>query len=378
MSDLDDAAGTPTPASPESPVSPESPGPPLPRVAHRRERLVGPDVTRALALVGVVIMNYHGYLNGIDAAAGSDATLPQRWFDPWTGVLSTRFAATFVLVAGVGVTLLTQRSRTSVGAAAGSGAARGDRAAIRDDRWRLIRRGVLLSAGGFVLDWIWPGTILFFYGAFFIVAALLFTLRTRWLVVVGAVSYFRLGVDRFPSVDLPTVNVRTSLPGASPAEVEAQVSQPIEEAINTVEGIKELRSVSGMGSSFVIVTFELGRDIESAAQDVRDRVASVLRDLPRDVDPPIVSKRSFVTCIAADWCPGCFANFNTAAFSRPMPLSRTVQVKNAPSISKCIAICPGVWSGAIPCTTAFSTNGCNNIGGMSIFSISVAQLFVME
>ena len=110
------------------------------------------------------------------------------------------------------------------------------------------------------------------------------------LVVVGAVSYFRLGVDRFPSVDLPTVNVRTSLPGASPAEVEAQVSQPIEEAVNTIEGIKELRSISGMGSSFIIVTFELGRDIESAAQDVRDRVAGVLRDLPRDIDPPIVSK----------------------------------------------------------------------------------------
>ena len=110
------------------------------------------------------------------------------------------------------------------------------------------------------------------------------------MVVVGAVSYFRLGVDRFPSVDLPTVNVRTSLPGASPAEVEAQVSQPIEEAVNTIQGIKELRSISGMGSSFVIATFELGRDIESAAQDVRDRVASVVRDLPRDVDPPIISK----------------------------------------------------------------------------------------
>src|SRR5687767_11329784 len=100
------------------------------------------------------------------------------------------------------------------------------------------------------------------------------------LVVVGAVSYFNLGVDRFPSVDLPTVNIRTSLPGASPAEVESQVSQIIEEAVNTIEGIKELRSISGMGSSFVIVTFELNRNIESAAQDVRERVATVLRDLP--------------------------------------------------------------------------------------------------
>src|SRR3954462_3838465 len=77
------------------------------------------------------------------------------------------------------------------------------------------------------------------------------------LVVVGSVSYFKLGVDRFPSVDLPTVNIRTSLPGASPAEMEALISQRLEEAVNTVEGIKELRSISGMGSSFVIVTFEL-------------------------------------------------------------------------------------------------------------------------
>ncbi len=67
------------------------------------------------------------------------------------------------------------------------------------------------------------------------------------LVVVGAASYFRLGVDRFPSVDLPTVSVRTQLPGASAEEVETLVSQPIEEAVNTVEGIDELRSVSGPG-----------------------------------------------------------------------------------------------------------------------------------
>lgn len=110
------------------------------------------------------------------------------------------------------------------------------------------------------------------------------------LAVVGAASYFRLGVDRFPSVDLPTVSVRTSLPGASPEEVEVQVSQRIEEVVNTVEGINELRSISGAGSSFVIVTFNLDRDIDSAAQDIRDRVATVLRDLPVNAEAPIVSK----------------------------------------------------------------------------------------
>src|SRR5499433_34544 len=110
------------------------------------------------------------------------------------------------------------------------------------------------------------------------------------LVVVGAASYFRLGVDRFPSFDLPNVSVRTSLPGGAPEEVESEVSQKIEEAVNTVEGIQELRSVSSQGTSVVFATFNLDRDIDTAAQDVRDRVATVIRDLPRDVDPPIVNK----------------------------------------------------------------------------------------
>ena len=136
-------------------------------------RLPGLDVTRAVALIGVVVMNYHGYLNGGDD--GIDRSYAERVFDPAVGPLSTRFAATFVLVAGMGITLLTNRSRAS-----------GDRAAIRDDRWRLVRRGVLLYAVGLLIEWIWHGTILFFYGAFFVVGALLFTLAIRWLVVIGA------------------------------------------------------------------------------------------------------------------------------------------------------------------------------------------------
>ena len=110
------------------------------------------------------------------------------------------------------------------------------------------------------------------------------------LVVVGVSGYLRLGVDRFPSVDLPTVFVRTVLPGASPEEVETTISHRIEEAVNTVEGIYELRSVSGSGSSIVIATFNLDRDIDSAAQDIRDRVATVVRDLPEEAEPPVVGK----------------------------------------------------------------------------------------
>src|SRR5688572_29420235 len=110
------------------------------------------------------------------------------------------------------------------------------------------------------------------------------------LVVVGAASYFRLGVDRFPSVDVPTVSVRTGLPGASPEEVESLVTQPIEDAVNTVDGIDELRSISSQGQSFVIATFKLDKDIESAAQDIRDRVTALGRRLPEDATPPVVSK----------------------------------------------------------------------------------------
>jgi HAE1 family hydrophobic/amphiphilic exporter-1 len=110
------------------------------------------------------------------------------------------------------------------------------------------------------------------------------------LVVVGAASYFRLGVDRFPSVDLPTVSVRTNLPGASPQEVESLVTQQIEEVVNTVDGIDELRSISGQGTSIIIATFKLDRNLESAAQDVRDRVNGLGRDLPEDATPPVVQK----------------------------------------------------------------------------------------
>src|SRR6201999_4302583 len=98
------------------------------------------------------------------------------------------------------------------------------------------------------------------------------TMLVLALVVVGAASYFRLGVDRRPAVALPVVQVRTTLPGGAPEDVEAEITEEIEEAVNTVEGISELRSVSGSGTSIVNVTFELDLDIESAAQDVRDRV----------------------------------------------------------------------------------------------------------
>jgi HAE1 family hydrophobic/amphiphilic exporter-1 len=116
------------------------------------------------------------------------------------------------------------------------------------------------------------------------------TMLIMAFVVVGAASWFRLGVDRFPSVDLPTVSVRVELPGASTEEMETLVAQKLEEQINTIQGIQELRSISGTGTVVVIVTFALSRQIDVAAQDVRDKVAIAIRNLPREILPPVVSK----------------------------------------------------------------------------------------
>ena len=110
------------------------------------------------------------------------------------------------------------------------------------------------------------------------------------LVVVGAASYFRLGVDRYPSIDIPTIFVRVTVPGASPEEIESEVAQPIEEVVNRTEGIEQLRSIARQGAAFIILTFDLNRNIDTAAQDVRDRIQSVLRNLPPGTDPPTVNK----------------------------------------------------------------------------------------
>jgi HAE1 family hydrophobic/amphiphilic exporter-1 len=110
------------------------------------------------------------------------------------------------------------------------------------------------------------------------------------LIIIGIVSYRSLGVDRLPSVDIPTVRISTTLAGAAPEEIETEIVDALEEAVNTVEGIDELRSVSNPDRAFILANFNLDRDVDVAAQDVRDRVSGVLRQLPDEVDPPNVSK----------------------------------------------------------------------------------------
>jgi len=116
------------------------------------------------------------------------------------------------------------------------------------------------------------------------------TMLTAVLVVLGIVSYTRLGVDLFPNIDIPIVTVTTTLKGASPEEIETTITKPIEEAVNTISGIDELRSVSREGVSDVVVRFVLERDGDVAAQDVRDKIATVIRNLPEGTDPPVVVK----------------------------------------------------------------------------------------
>ena len=112
------------------------------------------------------------------------------------------------------------------------------------------------------------------------------------LVVLGVSAYMKLGVDLYPKVDIPVVTITTTLRGASPEEVETQVTKRIEEAVNTTSGIDELRSLSAEGVSIVWVTFVLEKDPDIGAQEMRDKVAGVTRDLPKDVDPPVIEKIS--------------------------------------------------------------------------------------
>jgi HAE1 family hydrophobic/amphiphilic exporter-1 len=110
------------------------------------------------------------------------------------------------------------------------------------------------------------------------------------ITVVGAFSFMLLGVDRFPKVDFPTIVVTTAQPGASPEQVETEITDKIEEAVNTISGIDELRSVSSEGVSIVFVSFLLDKDTNVAAQEVRDKVNGVLPLLPRTVLQPRVEK----------------------------------------------------------------------------------------
>ncbi|MDA8131188.1 MAG: efflux RND transporter permease subunit [Elusimicrobia bacterium] len=116
------------------------------------------------------------------------------------------------------------------------------------------------------------------------------TMMITTIVVLGLFSYFRLGVDLFPNVDFPFVMIQTTLRGAGPEEVESSITKPIEEAVNTVSGIEDIQSTSYEGISMVMIKFALEKNGDVAAQEVRDKVNSVQRQLPQGTDPPVIGK----------------------------------------------------------------------------------------
>lgn len=116
------------------------------------------------------------------------------------------------------------------------------------------------------------------------------TVIVLFLTVVGGFSFFTLGVDRFPKIDLPTISIRTTNSGAAPQEIETEVTDIVEGALNTVPGIEEMRSTSSRGSSSVNLTFGLEKDPDQAYQEVQQKLSTVTNRLPENADPPVVQK----------------------------------------------------------------------------------------
>ncbi len=110
------------------------------------------------------------------------------------------------------------------------------------------------------------------------------------LVVVGIFSYFSLGVDLFPKVDIPTVVVIIANPGASPEEIETEITKKVEDAVNTISQVDEVRSISSEGQSLVIIQFELSKNGDVAAQEVQNKVNLIVPNLPQTAKQPVVQK----------------------------------------------------------------------------------------
>src|SRR5438045_2821646 len=110
------------------------------------------------------------------------------------------------------------------------------------------------------------------------------------LVVAGVFSYFGLGVDLFPKVDIPTVLVTIANPGASPEEIETEITKKVEDTVNTISMVDEVRSTSSEGQSLVIITFLLAKNGDVAAQEVQNKVNLLVPNLPQTAKPPRVQK----------------------------------------------------------------------------------------
>lgn len=117
------------------------------------------------------------------------------------------------------------------------------------------------------------------------------TVMSLIIIIFGAIGYYYLGIREFPSIDPPVITVRTNYTGANADVIQSQITEPLEKAINGIDGIRTISSSSNQGSSIITVEFNLNADLEAAANDVRDKVSQAIRQLPQDIDaPPVVSK----------------------------------------------------------------------------------------
>ncbi len=130
------------------------------------------------------------------------------------------------------------------------------------------------------------------------------------LIVLGIFGYRQLAIDQFPDVDIPVISVQTTYPGASAETIEREVTRRMEEAFNPVQGVDNITSISLEGVSQVIIEFDLDRDVDAAAADVRAKIETIRRELPQDIDPPIVEK----------FDPASLPIVSLALSSRTMPL----------------------------------------------------------
>ena len=116
------------------------------------------------------------------------------------------------------------------------------------------------------------------------------TMLVLALMIVGVFSFFTLGLDLLPKIDLPTVSITVSNPGASAEEIETEITKRIEDAVNTISGIEDMNSTSAEGTSAVVIQFSLDKNGDVAAQEVRDKVSLTIPDLPETAKPPVVQK----------------------------------------------------------------------------------------
>jgi HAE1 family hydrophobic/amphiphilic exporter-1 len=138
---------------------------------------------------------------------------------------------------------------------------------------------------------------------------------TLAVLVFGIVAYPKIGVDQFPEIEFPFVTVTTVLPGADPEAIERTVTKPLEETFNTLPGLDTLRSVNLENVSQIIIRFDLERNADIAAQDVRDKVQATLSKLPKEIQTPIVQKLDIGAAPIA-----------TLAFSANLPIERLTKV----------------------------------------------------